>query len=382
MLLGRSTDTSSCTPRIRAGVPELPVTIKPLVSFRFLATAHRKRFISRTTLGLQKHITEGLELNKELLLLMYRKMFEVRRFEEKVAELYSLGLIQGLAHSYIGQEAVGVGVCTALHKEDYILSVHRGHGHSIAKDVPPRYLMAELLGKETGVCKGIGGSMHATYLENGVLFSTAIVGGNIPIATGVGLAIKLGREHRVVACFFGDGATNTGAFHEGINLASIWKLPVIFVCENNIYAVSTHLAKSVAAREIVDRGVAYNIPSEIVDGMDVQAVYESSAKAIDKARKGEGPTLLECRTYRFKGHGMYDAGTLYRKKEEVEKWLKRCPVCGLRQKLANEGTANESELKGIEKDVEAMIDDAVKFAKESEYPSWELMEKMLYVQRD
>lgn len=317
-------------------------------------------------------------MKKEMLLSMYRKMVEVRRFEEKVAELYSLGLIQGLAHPCIGQEAVAVGTCSALRKEDYILSTHRGHGHSIAKGVPSKYLMAELLGKETGVCKGIGGSMHSTYLDTGVLFSTAIVGGNIPIATGVGLGLQLNKERNVVVSFFGDGATNTGAFHEGINLAAIWKLPVIFICENNLYAVSTPLAKSVAAKEIADRGAAYNIPSEVVDGMDVQAVYHSSVKAVERARKGEGPTLLECRTYRFKGHGMYDLGTAYRTREEVDKWLKKCPVCNLRQKLISEGIADESEFNAMEKEVEAIIDDAVKFAKESSYPSWELMEKMLY----
>jgi pyruvate dehydrogenase E1 component alpha subunit len=305
-------------------------------------------------------------------------MTEIRCFEEKGGELYALGLIFGLYHSCIGQEAVAVGVCSALKNDDYILSCHRGHGHSIAKGVPPKYLMAELFGKETGVCKGIGGSMHSTYLEVGVLFSTAIVGGNIPIGVGVGLAIKLRKEDKVVVCFFGDGATNTGAFHEGINLAALWKLPVIFVCENNLYAVSTPVTKSVSAKNIADRSVAYNIPGEIVDGMDVLAVRESASRAVERARRGEGPTLLECRTYRFKGHGMYDTGYIYRTKEDVEKWMERCPIKRLREKLLSEGIATKSELDEIDGEVKAIIQNAVKFAEESSYPSWELMTEMLY----
>lgn len=319
-----------------------------------------------------------MELIKEELVRMYRKMVEIRRFEEKVGELYALGLIAGLAHPYIGQEAVAVGVCFALRNNDYILSCHRGHGHSIANGVPSKYILAELLGKETGVCKGIGGSMHSTYLEAGVLFSTAIVGGNIPMAAGIGLAIYLKKEDKVVACFFGDGATNTGAFHEGINLAALWKLPVIFVCENNLYAVSTHTSRSISAKNIADRAVAYNIPGEIMDGNDVIAVFESTARAIERARRGEGPTLLECRTYRWRGHGMYDTGYAYRTKEEVNKWMRKCPIARLKKKILEEGVATEAELNKVEKKIEAVIKKAVKFAKESSYPSWELMTKMLY----
>jgi len=321
-------------------------------------------------------------MQKEEILFMYRKMVEIRRFEERGGELYALGRIPGLYHPYNGQEAVAVGVCSALRKDDYILSCHRGHGHSIAKGVPSKYIMAELFGKETGVCKGIGGSMHSTYLETGVLFSTAIVGGNIPIAVGVGLAIKLRKEDKVVACFFGDGATNTGAFHEGVNLAALWKLPIIFVCENNLYAVSTPVTKSVSAKSIADRAIAYNMPAEVVDGMDVIAVRESAQKAAERARKGEGPTLLECRTYRFKGHGMYDTGYVYRTKEEVEEWMRKCPIRRLREKLLSEGIASESELNEIDKEVEAVLQEAVKFAEESNYPSWEMMTKMLYHKRE
>jgi TPP-dependent pyruvate/acetoin dehydrogenase alpha subunit len=308
---------------------------------------------------------------------MYRGMLKIRRFEEKVEELYAIGLIPGLAHSYIGQEAVAVGVCSALN-DDYMLSGHRGHGHSIAGGVPPKYLFAELLGKETGVCKGIGGSMHSTYLDTGVLFSTAIVGGNIPIATGVGLAINQKKENKVVACFFGDGATNTGSFHEGINLAALWKLPVIFVCENNLYGLSTHASKTVSAKNIVDRALAYDIAGEIVDGNDVVAVYESTLRAIKRAKKSNGPTLLECRTYRLRGHGMYDIGYVYRTKKEVEEWKKKDPVQRLKKKIIHDKLLTESELKEIEKEIEILLDKGIQFAKESEYPSWEQMTSTLY----
>lgn len=307
---------------------------------------------------------------------LYRKMLEARRFEEKVAEIYAAGLIPGLAHPSIGQEAVAVGVCSALRKEDYILSCHRGHAHSIAKGVPPKFIMAELLGKETGVCKGIGGSMHSTYLETGVLFSTAIVGGNIPMATGVGLAIKLEREEKVVACFFGDGATNTGAFHEGINLAALWKLPVLFVCENNMYAVSTPVKKAVSAEKIADRSIAYGIPGERVDGMDVLAVRKTAVRGVKRAREGNGPSLLEFTTYRFKGHGMYDPGTLYRTKDEIDEWMNQCPIKRLKEQLLKEHTVDELELDSVEKEIEQTIENALKFAKESAYPSWEDMQRL------
>jgi pyruvate dehydrogenase E1 component alpha subunit len=322
---------------------------------------------------------EALKLSKEEFIFLYKKMLEIRRFEEKVVELYALGKIPGVAHPYIGEEAVAVGVCSVLKNDDYILSNHRGHGHSIAKGVPSKYILAELLGKETGVCRGIGGSMHNTYLETGVLFSTAIVGGNIPIGTGVGLAISIKKADNVVVCFFGDGAANTGAFHEGINLAALWKLPVIFVCENNAYAVSTHVSKATSAKNIADRGIAYNIPGKIVDGMDVLAVRQAALEAVERARKKEGPTLLECKTYRYKGHGMYDIGLTYRTKGEIEEWIKKCCIIRLREKMLNENIATDTELNEVDKAVEAIVEDAIKFADESNFPSWELMTKRLYV---
>jgi TPP-dependent pyruvate/acetoin dehydrogenase alpha subunit len=320
-----------------------------------------------------------MKLSKEEYMSIYKTMAEIRQFEERMGQLYSSGVIPGLAHPSIGQEAVAAGVCSALNREDYILSGHRGHGHSIAKGVPPKYLMAELLGKDGGVCRGIGGSMHSTYLEAGVLFSTAIVGGNIPIATGVGLAVKLRKEDKVVACFFGDGATNTGAFHEGINLAALWKVPAVFVCENNLYAISTHVSRSVSAKTIADRCMAYDIPGEIVDGNDVLAVREHTAKAVKRARDGEGPTLLECRTYRWLGHGMYDTGQTYRSVGEVDEWKRKCPIERFKKRILEDGVATKDELCTIEKNVKAIIEQSVEYAEASSFPSHELMRKILYV---
>ncbi|MEM0361203.1 MAG: thiamine pyrophosphate-dependent dehydrogenase E1 component subunit alpha [Sulfolobales archaeon] len=317
-------------------------------------------------------------LKKELLLDMYYKMVLVRRFEEKVVELYRAGEIPGIAHGYIGEEAVAVGVCSALRRDDYILSTHRGHGHSLAKGIDPKYLMAELYGKKTGVCKGIGGSMHSTEPDVGVIFSSAIVGGNIPIAVGVALAFKMRKEDRVVVSFFGDGATNTGAFHEALNLASIWKLPIIFVCENNFYAISTHVSKSVAAKEIVDRAIAYNMPGVVVDGNDVLAVYDVTLKAVERARRGEGPTLIEARTYRWLDHGMYYLGK-YRPDEEVMMWKQRCPIKLLKERLLKEGIATELELSKLEERVALEIDEAVRFARESEEPDLDFVKQFVYV---
>jgi len=321
-----------------------------------------------------------MTVDKSMFLQLYRKMFEIRRFEEMAVTLYQQGQIPGVLHPYIGEEAVAVGVCQTLQKTDYIVSNHRGHGHSIAKGVPPKFIMAELLAKETGICKGIGGSMHSTDTENGVLFSTAIVGGGVPIATGVALSLQYQGKSGVVACFFGDGATNTGSFHEGVNLAALWQLPVLFVCENNMYAISTRVDRSVAAKRIVDRANAYGIPGISVDGMDVLAVYDAASQAVERARKGSGPTLIECRTYRYKGHGAYDPGLGYRTKEEIQEWMSRDPIENLRRKLLQERLATENELKGIEIEVEKLIQDAVDFAQHSPPPaaSKELLMKMVY----
>jgi pyruvate dehydrogenase E1 component alpha subunit len=320
----------------------------------------------------------SLDISPSKLLDMYYKMVLIRRFEEKVVELYRLGKIPGIAHGYIGQESVAVGVCAALRKDDYILSNHRGHGHALAKGVHPKYLMAELMAKKTGVCKGIGGSMHSSEPEVGLIFSSAIVAGNIPIAVGVALAFKMRKEDRVVVSFFGDGATNRGTFHEALNMAALWKLPVIFVCENNFYAISTHVSRSVAAKQIVDRAIAYNMPGVAVDGNDVLAVYKATLEAVNRARRGEGPTLIEARTYRWLDHGMYYLGK-YRPDEEVLAWKQRCPIKMFREKLLKEGIASEKELEEIEARVSKEIEEAVKFAEESEETDLEFAKQFVYV---
>jgi len=299
---------------------------------------------------------------------MYRKMLEIRIFEEKVFELYGQNLVPGTIHLYAGEEAVAVGVCSALKKDDYITSTHRGHGHCIAKGAELKLIMAEILGKKTGYCKGKGGSMHIADFKIGMLGATAIVGAGIPIAVGAGLSIKIRRTDQVAACFLGEGASNQGTFHESINMASIWKLPVIFICENNLYAMGTRQSRVMAIENVADRAVAYGILGVVVDGNDVLAVYEVTQKAVERARKGEGPTLIECKTYRHKGHSRVDPAK-YRPKEEVKEWLAKDPVKCFKEKLLQTNALTESEIQQIEKEVSAEIEEAVKFAKESPYPA-------------
>jgi pyruvate dehydrogenase E1 component alpha subunit len=312
----------------------------------------------------------GLELNlsKEKLIEMYRKMVEIRSFEEKVFELYAQNLVPGTIHLYAGEEAVAVGVCSNLRKDDYITSTHRGHGHCIAKGAQLNRIMAEILGKKTGYCKGKGGSMHIADFNIGMLGATAVVGAGIPIAMGAGLSIKLRGTENVVACFFGDGASNQGTFHEAINMAAVWKLPVIFVCENNVYAMGTRQSRVMLIENIADRAVAYGIPGIVVDGNDVLAVYEAAQKAVERARKGEGPTLIECKTYRHKGHSRIDPAK-YRPKEEVEEWLHKDPMKRFKEKLLQTNALIEDEIQQVEKEVSTEIEEAVKFAMESPYPS-------------
>jgi len=307
-------------------------------------------------------------LKKEKTIELYRKMLEIRHFEEKVYDLYGQNLVPGTIHLYAGQEAVAVGVCANLREDDYITSTHRGHGHCIAKGAQPNKVMAEILGKKTGYCKGKGGSMHIADFSIGMLGATAVVGAGLPIAAGAGLSIKLRKTDQVVACFFGDGASNQGTFHEAINMASIWNLPVLFVCENNLYAMGTHQSMVMAIENIADRAAAYGIPGVAVDGNDVLAVYEAAHNAVDRARKGEGPTLIECKTYRHKGHSRFDPAT-YRPKEEVENWMKRDPIAQFKAKLLKMKTLTEEEANKIEQEVAAAVEDAVKFAVESPYPA-------------
>ena len=316
-------------------------------------------------------------ISKTVLLSLYETMLRQRALEERVAELYKEGLIPGLAHPYIGQEAVAAGVCAALEKGDLIVSNHRGHGHSIAKGVSEQAIFSELMGKDTGMCLGLGGSMHSTDLQAGVVFSTAIVGGGIPLSVGVALALKMDKKANCVVCFFGDGATNTGAFHEALNLAAVWKLPVVFVCENNQYAVSVPVSKSTSAR-IFQRAQAYGIPGRFADGMNVLDVYAAATEAVSRAKKGEGPTLIECETYRYRGHGIYDSGLDYRTQEEINEWMSRDPIRALQQKLTTDKTATTEELEAIHSNVKSRVDEAVRFARDRPYPSEDLLTRFVW----
>lgn len=298
---------------------------------------------------------------------LLRKMIEIRKFEEKIEELFLVkGILIGPAHLYLGQEAIATGVCANLRKEDIVVTTYRCHGHAIAKGVSIKKLMAEMFGKKTGTCKGLGGSMHAAIsLEDGIMLATAIVGSGIPIAAGIALANKYSNKDIVTVCFFGDGAVNTGAFHEGMNIACLWKLPLLLVCENNFYAMSTHISRSLSSKSIADRAASYNCGVFIVDGNDVLAVYEATRKAIDMIRKGSGPVFIEARTYKMKGHGVYDEGK-YRDPNEVMKWLERDPIKIYKNKLIEEGMIKEAEVKKIEEEITKEIEEAVEFAMKSE----------------
>ena len=306
-------------------------------------------------------------LEKSKLLEMYRQMLTIRLFEEKVFELYGQNLVPGTIHLYAGEEAVAVGVCTNLRRDDYITSTHRGHGHCIAKGARLDKTMAEILGRKTGYCKGKGGSMHIADFSIGMLGATAVVGAGIPIATGAGLSIKLRGTDQVVACFFGDGASNQGTFHEGVNLAAIWGLPVVFVCENNLYAMGTKQSRVMLVDNIADRAVAYGIPGVVVDGNDVLTVYEATREAVARARRGEGSTLLECKTYRLKGHSRFDPAA-YRPKEEVDEWLKKDALALFQTKLLENGVLTETETKRVLQDVRNEVEKATKFALDSPFP--------------
>ncbi|MGD8565794.1 MAG: pyruvate dehydrogenase (acetyl-transferring) E1 component subunit alpha [Candidatus Bathyarchaeota archaeon] len=307
------------------------------------------------------------KIERDKIIELHSKMIEIRLFEEKVFELYAQNLVPGTIHLYTGEEAVAVGVCSNLRKDDYITSTHRGHGHCLAKGAEPGQVMAEILGKRTGYCKGKGGSMHIADFKVGMLGATAVVGGGLPIAVGAGLSIQLKRRDNVVACFFGDGASNQGTFHESINMASIWSLPVIFVCENNIYAMGTRQSTAMLIENISERAASYGIPGETVDGNDVLAVYKAARKAVENARKGKGPTLIECKTYRHRGHSRIDPAK-YRPIEEVDHWLKKDPIIRLKKKILDEKLLDEADIKNIEREVSNEIEEAVRFAKESEHP--------------
>jgi len=296
---------------------------------------------------------------------MYVKMLRVRMFEEKADEIYLKGLIPGSVHLSIGQEAVSVGVVEALGEDGVVIGSHRSHGYCVAKGMDVGNMFAELLGKETGTCKGRGGSMHIMDVNKGMMGAIAIVGQQLPIATGIGLALTMKKEDRVCACFFGDGASNAGAFHESLNIASLWKLPVIYVCENNHYALSVPVSCSTSVEDIAQRASAYGMPGEVVDGMDIVAVYGAAKEAAERARKGEGPSLIECKTYRYRGHSRGDPPYgAYRSKEELDSWKERDPI----SKVQSDLNLSEEEVESITKDIIQEYEEAARFAEESPYP--------------
>jgi pyruvate dehydrogenase E1 component alpha subunit len=309
-----------------------------------------------------------MAIEKKKLIDMYRVMVRIRTFEERVAKEFAARNILGAAHLYAGEEAVAVGACANLRTDDYIISTHRGHGHLIAKGGKTDRMMAELYGKKTGYNKGKGGSMHIADIEIGILGANAIVGAGIPIAGGAALSARMRGTDQVTICFLGDGATNTGRFHEGVNLAAIWNLPVVYVIENNIYAESTSISDACKLKNLSERASAYGIPGKTVDGNDVLAVYEAVGEAVGRARKGKGPTLVECRTYRQRGHFEGDEQT-YRTKEEIGAWLKKDPIPRFRKKLMEMGVLTEGDADKIVQEMKDEIEKAVKFAEESPYPA-------------
>ena len=314
-----------------------------------------------------------MAIDKKKLLAMHAKMLTIRRFEERLAELTFTGELPGSVHPYIGEEAVAVGICATLRPDDRITSTHRGHGHLIAKGGDIRLMMAELFGRKNGYCKGKGGSMHIANFSIGILGACGIVGGGLPIATGSGLASKLQGTDQVSVCFFGDGAANEGTFHESVNLASIWKLPVIYVCENNKYAITTAASYHLSVEDVSDRAAAYAIPGVTVDGQDVIAVYEAATEAVERARKGAGPSLVECKTYRYLGHFIGEeylfGDKTYRTNEEVEEWKhNKDPIANFEAKLVEMGVLTKEEATKIDEDLKAQIEEAVNFARQSPLP--------------
>lgn len=317
------------------------------------------------------------DVSKEKLAEMLFKMYKIRLFEGTIKNLYFQDLITGPLHLYIGEEAVAVGACSALRKNDYVVSSHRGHGHCIAKGGNLKKMMAELLGKETGYCKGRGGSMHLADQEIGLLASSGIVGGGIPIAVGASFSSQYRESGQVTLSFFGDGATNQGSFHESLNLAALWKLPVVFVCENNLYAITVSVSRSLPIRNIADRAVSYGMPGATVDGMDILAVYEVVKKAVKVAREGKGPSLIECKTYRFEGHWVGDP-IVYRTEDEVKDWKRKDPIAKFEKILQEKKGFSQDELRDVKGQAQQQIEEAVEFAKENPFPQARDVEKYVY----
>jgi TPP-dependent pyruvate/acetoin dehydrogenase alpha subunit len=321
----------------------------------------------------------GSGLGTDHLLHMYKQMVAIRQFEEQVNDLYMRALMPGLAHLYIGEEAVAVGICEALHRDDYITSTHRGHGHCLAKGAAPDRMFAELLGKESGYCRGKGGSMHIADPASGNLGANAIVGGSMGIAAGAAFSAKMLGTKQVAVCFFGDGALGQGLLYEVMNLAGLWNLPVIFVCENNLYGEYTHFSETTAG-EILARPAAFGIPAEKVDGQDVRAVYATASRLVDQARSGKGPAFLQCDTYRYRGHHVGDINReYYRPKQEEQRWMaERDPIQLLTDWLLGQKLADKAQLDEIQSQVKSEMDAAVEFGMSAAYPALDQVEEHIY----
>lgn len=307
-------------------------------------------------------------VQKEKLIEMYKSMVRIRAFEERVAKEFAAGTIPGAAHLYSGQEAVAVGVCANLRTADYITSTHRGHGHLIAKGAKTHLMMAEIFGKKTGYNKGKGGSMHISAPELGIMGASGIVAGMVSIAAGAALSAQMRGTDQVAICFMGDGATNSGRFHESANLAACWNLPVIYVIENNLYGESTPLSAVCRLANLSDRAVAYGIPGMTIDGNDVMAVFKASGECINRARRGDGPSIVECKTYRYHGHFEGDPQT-YKPKAEIEDWMKKDPIPRFRLVLIGMGILSQDFAESIDRELNMEIDQAIKFAVESPHPA-------------
>jgi pyruvate dehydrogenase E1 component alpha subunit len=325
-----------------------------------------------------------MDISDERKIELLRTMKRIRTFDETCQKLFVAGRIPGALHCYTGEEAIATGVCKVLEPSDYILSNHRGHGHLIAKGGEFKYMLAELFGKETGYCKGIGGSMHLASVKHGILGANGIVGAGICIAAGVGFSINYQQTDQVVVCFFGDGGISTGFFHEGLNFASIRKAPVVFVCENNLYSISMTSRRATGLDKLSQRAVSYNMPGETVDGNDVLAVYESAHSAVDRARAGKGPTLLEYITYRWRGHHAGEAGDglFYRTKREVESWKAKDPIENFQKTLLKDKIINNEGIKKFDEEIQQEMDNAIDFANNSPYPEDESLYKSVFVKKE
>ena len=315
-------------------------------------------------------------MDNKLKLRMLKMMYSIRAFEEKAEELYTLGKIHGTMHLSIGMEASAVGSIFSLRPDDLILSTHRGHGHCIAKGADLKLMMAEFMGKESGYCHGRGGSMHIADVKGGNLGANGVVAGGIPIAVGVGLGLKREKKGRIVMCFFGDGAANEGAFHEALNMAAIYRLPVVFICENNQYAMSLPFKKGFAIEKISDRAAAYGIPGVTVDGNDIMAVYAAVGETVERARSGGGPSLVETQTYRWRGHSKSDTNR-YRSRDEIDAWKEKCPINRLTSNLLKTGIL-QAEIDDVCAAANSAIDEAVNYAETCPEPALEEIERGVY----